>query len=280
MQLDKTRVAIRERSLVDILDLALRVIRAHPVGVLAAFLVGVAPWFVLLDAMAFDRAVGAWQTYQAERGFPQGGDEVLMGYLVCLGLVVLVSPLAMAPLTLYISRVAFIAKPRTRELGRAWLKALPQLLVFQVLIRGILAACCGVGLLVSYWFMPYINEIILLEGGNLTQTYRRNGQLNRELSSVMIGRWFGALVAGSLLMLALWIGIVALGNLMFLTDPDPIEATGWRLRYVIPASLWLTLGYCTVVRYLAYLDSRIRCEGWEIELKMRAEAQHLANRFS
>jgi hypothetical protein len=30
-------------------------------------------------------------------------------------------------------------------------------------------------------------------------------------------------------------------------------------------------GYLTVVRFLAYLDLRIRREGWEAELMMRAE---------
>jgi hypothetical protein len=34
-----------------------------------------------------------------------------------------------------------------------------------------------------------------------------------------------------------------------------------------------------VVRYLNYLDTRIRQEGWEVELRMRAEAQRLAARI-
>jgi hypothetical protein len=43
----------------------------------------------------------------------------------------------------------------------------------------------------------------------------------------------------------------------------------------VPLSLWLVVGFFSVVRYLCYLDLRIRREGWEIELKMRAEASRL-----
>ena len=49
MQLDDYRIAIRERNYLDLLDLALRVVRAHALPLLAAFVVGVAP-FMLLNA--------------------------------------------------------------------------------------------------------------------------------------------------------------------------------------------------------------------------------------
>ena len=38
-----------------------------------------------------------------------------------------------------------------------------------------------------------------------------------------------------------------------------------------PATLWMVAAYFTVVRFLGYLDLRIRREGWEVELLMRAE---------
>jgi len=39
--------------------------------------------------------------------------------------------------------------------------------------------------------------------------------------------------------------------------------------------MWTTAGYLAVVRFLAYLDLRIRQEGWEVELRMRAEGTRL-----
>jgi hypothetical protein len=43
----------------------------------------------------------------------------------------------------------------------------------------------------------------------------------------------------------------------------------------LPAAEWLVLGYFAVVRYLGYLDLRIRREGWEVELLLRAERARL-----
>ena len=47
------------------------------------------------------------------------------------------------------------------------------------------------------------------------------------------------------------------------------------LRVFLPTSLWLVVAFFTVVRYLLYLNLRIRHEGWEVELALRAEANKL-----
>jgi hypothetical protein len=43
----------------------------------------------------------------------------------------------------------------------------------------------------------------------------------------------------------------------------------------VPLAMWIVAGYFCVVRFLSYLDLRIRREGWEVELRMRAEAARL-----
>ena len=48
------------------------------------------------------------------------------------------------------------------------------------------------------------------------------------------------------------------------------------LRWHLPIAVWLVVGFFTVVRFLSYLDLRIRREGWEVELSPRAEAARLA----
>ena len=48
------------------------------------------------------------------------------------------------------------------------------------------------------------------------------------------------------------------------------------MTVVWSGSLWVVVGYMTVVRFLNYLDVRIRQEGWEVELLIRAEAQKLS----
>ncbi len=43
-----------------------------------------------------------------------------------------------------------------------------------------------------------------------------------------------------------------------------------------PLSLWVAAGFTVVVRFLNYLDARIRLEGWEVQLSVMAEAiRHL-----
>ena len=53
-------------------------------------------------------------------------------------------------------------------------------------------------------------------------------------------------------------------------DPDATLIT-----FYWPLSLWLVAGFLAVVRFLSYLDIRIRQEGWAVELRIRAEATRL-----
>ena len=45
-------------------------------------------------------------------------------------------------------------------------------------------------------------------------------------------------------------------------------------------AIWIVVGYFSVVRFLSYLDLRIRREGWEVELRMRAEGARLTRRHA
>jgi hypothetical protein len=49
----------------------------------------------------------------------------------------------------------------------------------------------------------------------------------------------------------------------------------WTVQLLVPIAFWMTAGFSIVVRFLSYLDLRIRQEGWEVELLMRAEAARL-----
>ena len=48
----------------------------------------------------------------------------------------------------------------------------------------------------------------------------------------------------------------------------------------VPLAVWLVVGYLTVARFLGYLDLRIRREGWEVELSMRAEKTRLTRQLT
>ena len=62
----------------------------------------------------------------------------------------------------------------------------------------------------------------------------------------------------------------------FFQDELEIDLSIVALWY--PLVLWTVAGYFAVVRFLAYVDLRIRREGWEVELVMRAERDRLMRR--
>jgi hypothetical protein len=89
-------------------------------------------------------------------------------------------------------------------------------------------------------------------------------------------RWLGSLVLGTGLILVIWASIWWLrGWLTFRFD-----ITEAMYSVYLQVAVWTVIGYFTVVRYLSYLDLRIRSEGWEIELAMRAEAARLTRQFT
>ena len=45
----------------------------------------------------------------------------------------------------------------------------------------------------------------------------------------------------------------------------------FSLLVLYPLALWIVASTSVLMRYLNYLDTRIRLEGWEVELAIRAE---------
>src|SRR4051794_26586320 len=106
MQFDKTRIAIRERNFLDILDLALLVIREHARPLAIALAVGIVP-FALLNAWLLSDMVDSVLEIDAiyDSGSRMGG---LFGFSFLLGmLIVLEIPLATAFGTLYLGQALF-----------------------------------------------------------------------------------------------------------------------------------------------------------------------------
>ena len=87
----------------------------------------------------------------------------------------------------------------------------------------------------------------------------------------LVSRWMGSLLVALVLVLCLLATMWFLwGMLLFDWNWGP-----FMLHCCFPLSLWMVAGYFSVVRFLSYLDLRIRREGWEVELIMRAAAANL-----
>jgi len=284
VQLDQNRIVIRERSYLDVLDLALRVIRVYAWPLALAFACGVVPAACLNHWLLADYA-----EYDFELGFPAR----YMWYMFML--VILEMPLVTAPVTLYLGEALFTQRPRPGEIARRLWRSLPQLVFFQLFLRSLLIPLVFSWLLISSSFelfagvasffllivwsiyfvaWPYLGEVILLERnpmrrntpGQMT-TNRRRRLLHGGYSGELFTRWMGALGIGALLFLSFWLTFWLADGMLL----NEWEWSGTPYTLCFPLALWLVVGYFAVVRFLGYIDLRIRREGWEVELMMRAE---------
>lgn len=272
MQLDKTRIAIRERSYADILDLALSVLREHAGPLVLALLVGAVP------AALFNH----WLLGDLLRENSFGSDDVVW-YLYFMALLVyLEMPFATAPVTLYLGQALFVERPDPARMLKDFIGTLPQMLFYQLLPR---ALCVPFVITIAAPFVgwPYLGEIILLErnswrkrqpGGTSTMT--RSGNMHSRNRGELFARWLASIFVGTLLLLLVWQSLWYLvQRLSGQSEEVTPQFTVW-----LPVATWLVLGYLAVVRFLSYLDLRIRTEGWEIELLLRAEAARLARQIT
>ena len=85
-------------------------------------------------------------------------------------------------------------------------------------------------------------------------------------------------LAGILLTGLVWGTMVLLQGIFILPGVsfESLDIGPGLMLFGLPLALWITAMYLTVVRFLSYLDLRIRYEGWEVELRMRAEANRMA----
>jgi hypothetical protein len=272
MQLDKTRIAIRERSFIDILDLALAVMREHAGPLTLALLAGAVPvalfnhWFLddLLLSGSFDPDDVGWYFF-------------VLALLICWEV-----PLATAPITLYLGQALFLDKPSAGKAVKDFFASLPQMILFQVLLRGALVWFV-ITIPALYVGWPYLSEIILLERNPWrkksplgTSTFGRSSNMHSRNRGELFNRWLGSLLLGALLVFVFWRSLWYLVRIV----SGEIEDVNTQFTIWLQVALWLVIGYFAIVRFLSYLDLRIRTEGWEVELLLRAEAARLVRQIS
>ena len=263
---EQSLVVIRERRFGDVLDLALHVFRDNALAILGWGVVGVLP-FALLNYYLFSG--------RTSQPFFDEGDAFL--YIIFyFWLVSWQAPLATAGVTLLLGQRMFRQRVQHVQVGKQWLGSLPQLLVIQGLVRGVMHLFC-ISFFIPYILFPYMNEVILLERNPLLargkmNTLRRSGQLHHANLGELLLRWVLALGVGLVLCFSL---TLALGTLTALLQAK-VPPLSWWIVGFFPAAAWITVVFMTVVRFLSYLDLRIRREGWEIELQLKTEAARLA----
>jgi hypothetical protein len=291
MQLDRTRVAIRERGILDLCDLALQVLRIFSPRLLGAFAIGILPMAVI-NFLLLSRLL--------DEGFP----STYVRYIWNMTLLVFIeAPLATAAATVFLGDAMFLEPPTLRSVLKTLWQFKWRLFACQLLLRGVIPAWVLAGtlsreqpmpgdfllpllalyLLTVRGIRPYINEIVLLERNPLRARDpraitigRRASKLHGPSSGELFGRFLACVPLSIVLCLSLLLSIWFVQGI-FLSD----WKWGFAMTHVgLPASMWIVAAYMAVVRYLAYLDLRIRREGWAVELMLRAEASRLTKQWS
>ncbi len=294
MQLDKTHVVIRVRTFSEIGDLAMVMIRRYPSALLIGFVAGALPWMLinaaLLSWIPIQELDYGWSDEQAR--------SEMFRYLVwMLLLIILQTPIAGVFTTIYLGQAVFEQRPTWRSVFREgrrqfwrwfWALGIMRLAVPMVIFLAIrfglpfdpvcdVLVPCVVLLATALvrGARPFMPEILLLEqcpirsrSSKVITSGRRSKSLHSPLSSELSGRFI------TISFMACWLFASVLWTLVWVRG----IATGywdWGLLVMLvlmPVAAWVIAALCVLIRLLNYLDARIRLEGWEVELAVRAEA--------
>lgn len=284
MDLENTDIQIRERKFSQRVDIALHLITRYPGQIFTYSLIGILP------AMIFNATLievldtnGYWE-------FKYWGVKWIMIW----ALTILESPFATAPLLLFLSQKIFRQKTTIHGVLSDYAGRFPAQLLFHGVYR--LGLVWLILMVVTYanenleWLMtcifgmfsltlllqhvrPYVDSIIFLEllplraAGEGPSAGRRSRMLHTFNQNELTSESFGM----DLLCVLFFVGSYGLMLwTYYAVGQDTITRT-WFAWTFFAAALWLTHVFACIVRFLGYLDARIRLEGWELELRMRNE---------
>jgi len=257
MDLREARVTLRERSLLDVLDLALLFVSAHK-GVYARTMLAVlAPSFALTAMIAYSTDwLVAW----------------ISSLVLAIG--------AQAPFGALASRLVFADDVRARDALKLALRALPRIAAARVAQLLALAAAAGFLVVPALYFGAvtlFVGEIALLEGSGVGRSFSRAQRIaSAQLGTALVGALVFAAMPWAAALLADVAGRVVVHDLLEIAAPDPMWRHGGSLLAL--AGFWLAVPFVASARFLLYIGFRTKSEGWDIQTRFaviaaRAEAE-------
>lgn len=290
MDLENTDIEIRERSLAQRLDIALHLLSRYPMDLLKYGALGMVPFFLLNIVIVQGLDPDGYWNF----GYWTGK------WFLVWGLTLLEAPLATAPLLLFLSQKIFRQQTKTafilKEIGRrcltlfwvhgvfrmnavwflmivlSYMNESPEFLTFWLVVMSIFSP-------IFWWFRPYIDSIIFLEQLPIWAAYDKPsiGKRSRVLHGFSQSEVFSESINVTMLMLFFAFGLYGIFLWIYYGIFQETITQNWFSWTFFALALWIPMILTTLVRFLGYLDTRIRLEGWELELRMRSEgAKHAA----
>ena len=311
MQFDKTHIQIRNRTESELLDISLHVFRRFPIPILFSFFVVALPLLLINDlllshVLTLEFNAGQYQSRSIVETEFTTSDLSFKTYLYLqVVLIITQAPIASVLSTLMLSKLIFDEKPTLKGLMKGARSCFWDItiafgfrrcvLIQMLLLLLLLGAGSGwqatvitfytialIVLLLVRGNRPYTLEIILLERPGRDSTKgmtlsQRSKMLHTATGGNVLGRSMFGMLVGAMFSLCLY-GSITFFSVSLFTESGSIESSVFTARWLFPISCWLSVCYTSVVRFMNYLDTRILTEGWEAELKVRAEAYKLEQR--
>jgi hypothetical protein len=250
MDLMRARVALRERPLLDVLDLAVRFCAARAADYARVSCAVVVPAFALSWAAA--RAGGWWLGWSA---------------------VVVMTSFASAPFVALASRLVFADEVTVREALAIALRTVPRLAgvrLLQLLAFGASLLLLGLPWLWAGTSMMFVLEVIVLEQAGVVASLGRAQRIaNAHFGTALVAMVLLSLAPAGAAVLADVAGRELLQMLEVRSPPSMFTAGGSTLALL---GWWLSLPLVATARFFVYLDIRTRTEGWDIQTRFAAIA--------
>ena len=285
MQFDQTSIAIRERSNLEIYDLAAIVMVRHIRPIMVLLLLNALP-FALLDYYL----VG-WVT---DVSFSYGFSTLY--YTMMLALIATQAQLGTCLITIFMGRVMFMEEHSVRAVLRLFFKRLPYFLFSQGILRLALFAVLLAWVtpheegpqIAGFWFglimiaatgilvrslRPYLPEVIFLEQtplkkkGDLPSLSERSKNLHSLASYSIMWQFILMRVTVPLMLFAVHSVFIMLDSMLSIRANSEQSLQPFYLL----ASGWFVAAFFAVVQFLMYINVRIRQEGWAVQLKFMTE---------
>ncbi|GAB6165162.1 hypothetical protein JCM19992_11620 [Thermostilla marina] len=266
LDLAETSITIRKRTPYEIADLAFRLWGTDGLRMAGALILGVLPFFVLNTLVAqFVFAFSENSSFHE-----QTGGAWFLGILAIIVLTEYEGPLAASFLTAYLGEAFFNRKVMIGRLIVRTLRAIPQMAFWYLLPNPM------------RWSGKCLPEIVILEQAPLLGKPNTFSSRQRCLlfQRYEIHDGFTQSATTMLTALALFVGLgFSFVMVIVFLFPLSLVENNWTYVFAWHIAAWLVVGYTTTIRFLQYINARIRFEGWELELAMRTEAERLARRF-
>ncbi|MGH7280951.1 MAG: hypothetical protein ACRELY_05455, partial [Polyangiaceae bacterium] len=246
----QVRVVLRDRSLLDVIDLALRFVAEHWSFYARAMLV------VIFPAYALTLWIGMT-------------DGWAMAWLVSL----MLAAFAQAPFTILASKLVFEHGASVRAALGASLRLLPRLAVArftQAVALIVSSVMCLVPVFYTGPAVLFLPEVALLEGIGIGTALTRAQRLAFANAGDAMLVWI-TLACVSLVSVFLFgdtISRLILENLFEVTAPESVFSAGGS--YTALLGFWLAIPILATMRFFFYLNTRTQIEGWDIQARFLA----------